>query len=79
MVTDTQSIDFERQLGCLETLVSSLEGGELSLEESLKSFEQGITIARECQLALKSAEQRVELLVQQGDNLLGQVFEPDQN
>ena len=79
MTVDTQGIDFERQLGCLETLVSSLEVGDLSLEESLNSFEQGITIARDCQQALKSAEQRVELLMQQGGDLVSQPFEPDDN
>ena len=79
MTADTQGIDFERQLGCLETLVSSLEVGDLSLEESLSSFEQGIKIARDCQQALKSAEQRVELLMQEGDDLVSQPFEPDDN
>jgi exodeoxyribonuclease VII small subunit len=63
----------------LETLVSALEVGDLSLEESLSSFEQGIKIARDCQQALKSAEQRVELLMQQGDDLISQPFEPDDN
>ena len=79
MTADTQGIDFERQLGCLETLVSSLEVGDLSLEESLSSFEQGIKIARDCQQTLKSAEQRVQLLMQQGDDLVSQPFEPDDN
>ena len=79
MTADTQGIVFERKLECLETLVSALEVGDLSLEESLSSFEQGIKIARDCQQALKSAEQRVELLMQQGDDLISQPFEPDDN
>lgn len=55
-------VDFERRLQQLETIVEALEAGGQSLEEALKAFEQGIKITRECQQALTSAEQRVELL-----------------
>jgi exodeoxyribonuclease VII small subunit len=55
-----------------------LESGELSLEESLKSFEQGIKVARDCQAALKSAEQKVEVLMRQGDELVSQSFEDNE-
>jgi exodeoxyribonuclease VII small subunit len=55
-----------------------LESGELSLEESLKSFEQGIKVARDCQAALKSAEQKVEVLMRQGDELASQPFEDNE-
>lgn len=65
-----KSIDFEKQLEQLESLVTALEGGDLSLEDSMKSFEQGIKLARECQQALKDAEQRVEILTRQGDELV---------
>ena len=64
-----KSVDFEKQLEQLESLVTALEGGDLSLEDSMKSFEQGIKVARECQQALKDAEQRVEILTRQGDEL----------
>jgi exodeoxyribonuclease VII small subunit len=72
---DKKAVDFEQQLAALEGLVNSLESGELSLEESLKSFEQGIKVARDCQAALKSAEQKVEVLMRQGDELVSQPFE----
>ena len=72
-------IDFEQQLSNLESLVSSLEGGDLTLEESLSSFEQGIKIARECQQALQVAEQRVEVLMKQGDEIVSQPFVPENN
>jgi exodeoxyribonuclease VII small subunit len=49
------------------------------LEESLKSFESGIKVARECQQALKAAEQKVELLTRQGDELVSQPFESSDN
>lgn len=70
MTKTTKAIDFEQQLESLEALVASLESGDLSLEDSLKSFEQGIKVARECQQALKNAEQKVELLTRQGDELV---------
>ena len=71
----TKSIDFEQQLSDLEDLVKSLESGELSLEESLKSFERGIAVARDCQAALKQAEQKVEVLMRKGDELISELFE----
>ncbi|MDH5738023.1 MAG: exodeoxyribonuclease VII small subunit, partial [Gammaproteobacteria bacterium] len=52
---------FEASLAQLEKLVAQMEDGDLSLEESLKTFEQGVKLARECQTALKDAEQRVQL------------------
>ena len=60
----TQWFDFESALETLEQLVGAMEEGELSLEESLKAFEQGIKLTRECQKALEKAEQKVQILVQ---------------
>ena len=77
MTKTAKAIDFEQQLESLEALVASLESGELSLEDSLKSFEQGIKVARECQQALKNAEQKVELLTRQGDELVSGHYSPD--
>jgi len=62
LATRKKSINFEDSLAQLETLVSELESGDLSLEDSLKAFEKGIRITRECNDALKEASQRVELL-----------------
>ena len=58
-----QDIDFEQALSDLESLVSSMEDGELSLEESLAAFEKGIKLTRDCQQALKLAEQKVKVLI----------------
>ena len=63
----TSIADFEKSLDELETLVRNLEQGELSLEQSLSAFERGVKLTRACQQALKSAEQRVEQLVQNDD------------
>ena len=58
---------FEESLAELESLVETLEKGELSLEDSLKLFERGIELTRHCQKALKSAEQKVRILSAQGE------------
>lgn len=58
-----EGFDFEQALEDLENLVTSMEDGELSLEESLQAFEKGIKLTRECQGALKKAEQKVQLLM----------------
>jgi len=64
MTTKKQAkFDFEATLEELEKLVSSMEDGELSLEESLGAFEKGIKLTRECQTALKNAEQKVQVLL----------------
>lgn len=57
------SFDFEKSLENLEELVTAMEEGELSLEESLQAFEKGIKLTRECQTALKDAEQKVQVLI----------------
>ena len=58
-----KKVDFERSLADLEALVTAMEKGHLSLEDSLKAFEEGIKLSRECQQALKEAEQKVEILM----------------
>lgn len=58
----TRTINFEKSLKQLETLVEKLEKGDLSLEESLKQFEQGIKLTEECRQALQNAEQKISVL-----------------
>jgi exodeoxyribonuclease VII small subunit len=54
---------FESSLGELEKIVRKLEDGDLSLEESLKLFEDGVRLSRECQERLNAAERRIEILL----------------
>lgn len=54
--------DFEASLKNLEDMVNALEKGDLSLEDSLKTFEEGIKLTQTCQKALTEAEQRIEQL-----------------
>jgi len=56
--------DFEQALTELEALVEKMEQGDLSLEESLQSFERGIQLTRNCQQALQEAEQKVQVLLE---------------
>ncbi|RPG49171.1 MAG: exodeoxyribonuclease VII small subunit [Gammaproteobacteria bacterium TMED1] len=63
-MTKQTNYPFETSLKRLEELVDEMENGELSLEASLKTFEEGIRLTRECQQALKEAEQKVSLLVE---------------
>jgi exodeoxyribonuclease VII small subunit len=60
MMTD---LKFEDCLTRLEQIVSALEAGNLPLEESLKVFEEGISLARHCARYLDDAERRIEVLV----------------
>jgi exodeoxyribonuclease VII small subunit len=58
---------FETALKKLEEVVRRLEGGDLSLDDSLKAFEEGVKLAGFCTKKLDEAEKRVELLVKQKD------------
>ena len=56
-------MDFEKKLTRLEEIVHKMETGELSLEQSMKFFEEGIKLSRECQTQLNQAEAQVKKLV----------------
>ena len=56
-------MNFEKKLTDLEKIVESMEEGELSLDQSLKKFEQGVKLSRECQEALQKAELQVQKLL----------------
>lgn len=58
----TKSISFEKSIKELEEIVSLLEKGDLTLDDSLKQFEKGISIARTCQEKLSQAEQKITTL-----------------
>jgi exodeoxyribonuclease VII small subunit len=55
--------DFERSLTELEALVTKLEEGDVPLEDALKTFERGVALTRQCQTALRTAQQKVEILL----------------
>ena len=68
-MTNKKSFPFEATLEKLETIVEKMEQGAMSLEDSLKAFEQGIQLTRSCQKALVEAEQQVQLLLQENGQL----------
>ena len=70
-----KSYPFEQSLVKLENLVEKMEAGELTLEDSLTTFEEGIRLTRECQQALNQAEQKVKILIEQNGQVTSQDFD----
>lgn len=62
--TRKKSPDLEKSLTQLEEIVQELEEGDLPLEQALKQFEKGVKLSRDCQTALRAAEQRVKILLE---------------
>lgn len=56
-------MEFEKRLTRLEEIVEKMETGELSLEDSLKLFEEGVKLSRDCNSQLNEAEQKVKMLL----------------
>ncbi|APZ44709.1 exodeoxyribonuclease VII small subunit [Acidihalobacter ferrooxydans] len=65
-----KKLNFETALAELEALVERMEHGDQPLEVSLKEFEQGIRLVRDCQRALETAEQKIRLLTDDGEQPL---------
>lgn len=76
-MTTKKSYPFEASLAKLETLVDQMESGDLSLDESLKLFEEGIKLTRECQQALATAEQTVNQLLEKNGVATSSEFSGD--
>ena len=72
-----QDFNLEQSLGQLEEIVQTLEDGDLSLEQAMKKFEQGVGLSRACQTALTQAEQRIRELIDDGDSVTLQPFIDD--
>ena len=68
MARKKSTFDFETALGELEQIVERMEQGDITLEESLREFENGIKLTRACQKALSEAEQKVQILLAQNEN-----------
>lgn len=69
MTEKTKMRSFEASISELETLVNTLETGDLSLEDSLATFEKGVKLTKECQQQLSVAEQKVSMLVGEGEQM----------
>ena len=74
---DEKPVEFEAALEELEALVTRMEEGELPLEEALQQFERGIRLTRDCQKALREAEQKVDLLMEKAGDPDVAPFDPE--
>tara|TARA_B100001769_G_scaffold243713_1_gene212482 strand:+ start:25 stop:243 length:219 start_codon:yes stop_codon:yes gene_type:complete len=68
-MTKKDTVNFETSLKKLEKIIEKLENGEISLEDSVKSFEEGIGLVKECQKQLSQAELKVKKLLDNGDTV----------
>ena len=72
-----KTVDFEKSLERLETIVDEMEGGELSLEQMIKHFEEGSKLVSTCSKKLTEVEQKIEKLVKKGGELAAEEFSPE--
>jgi exodeoxyribonuclease VII small subunit len=70
--------DFEQSLAELEALVAKLEQGDVPLEDALKTFERGVALTRQCQAALRTAQQKVEVLLARNGEETIEAFSDDE-
>lgn len=74
-----ENLTFEESLNELDTIVQSLEQGELDLEESMALFERGLTLSKLSQNKLQTAEQKVNILLKKNGEQQLQAFDVSQN
>lgn len=67
MITEPELLNFEVALARLEAVVARLESGDLTLAESLRTFEEGVSLSRQCAERLDQAEARLEVLIRTVD------------
>jgi len=68
MAKEDKKIDFESSLKELESIVEKLEDEDINLEDSVKSFEKGISLVKECQKQLHNAELKIKKLLDDGSS-----------
>ncbi len=75
MSGENKTVDFEKALAELESLVERLERGDVPLDEALRTFERGVALTRHCQACLQAAQQKVEILLKRSGEPGLQPFE----
>ncbi|QZP18287.1 exodeoxyribonuclease VII small subunit [Methylophilales bacterium] len=63
----TENINLEKLIAELESIVNKMESNDLNVEDSLKSYEKGISLIKNAQKKLKKIEQKVEILSKEGN------------
>ena len=69
MAKEDKKVDFESSLKVLESIVEKLEDENINLEDSVKSFEEGVNLVKQCQKQLQDAELKVKKLLDDGSSL----------
>ncbi|MFH1282735.1 MAG: exodeoxyribonuclease VII small subunit [bacterium] len=75
MVKEKQS--FEKSLQKLEVIVQKLEKGDISLDDSIGLYQEGISLARFCSKKLDEAKAKIEIVVKEKDNFTKEAFDPE--
>ena len=70
MTKEDKEMQFDEAFKRLEAIVGNLESGDLSLEESMKLFEEGIGLTEACKSRLEDAEKKIQLLLKDSDGKL---------
>lgn len=71
-----EEINFEEAMKKLEEITAELEKGDLSLDESVKKFEEGIKLSKECNKILENSEKRINILINNDGNITEENFLP---
>lgn len=67
-----KEVNFETSMEQLEKIVQDLEKGDLNLDDSIKKFEEGMKISKECNKFLEDAEKKITVLINDGDKITEQ-------
>ena len=70
----SKQINFETSVEQLEKIVQELEKGDLNLDHSIKKFEEGMKISKECNKFLENAEKKITVLINNNDNITEEEF-----
>lgn len=73
-----EEINFEESIEKLEEIAGQLEKGDLSLEESLKKFEEGMKLSKKCNDIIENAEKKITILLQKDGEMQEENFIPEE-
>ena len=71
-----ENLNFEESMQKLETIANELEKGNLSLDESVNKFEEGMKLSKKCNDFLESAEKKITILINNGNDMAEEDFIP---
>lgn len=73
-----EDIKFEDAIRKLEDIAKELENGELGLDESVKKFEEGMSLSKTCTKMLNEAEKKINILIENGEDIIEENFIPSE-